>query len=92
LLIFSSDELERSLRTAPILQFPENIAPGSIDSLLVDISPCNFAVLLRESSSSTSIIPFNLPSKSAFLQLIFPSIFPVGPKTNLPFTVIVPFR
>ena len=28
-----------SLRTAPILQFPENIAPGSIESLLVEISP-----------------------------------------------------
>ena len=91
MLIFSSEE-GRSLRTAPILQFPENIAPGSIDSLLVDISPCNFAVLFRDRSSSTSIVPFNLPSKSAFLQLIFPSIFPVGPKTNLPLTVIVPFR
>ena len=34
-----SSEEEMSLRTAPILQFPENIAPGSIESLLVEISP-----------------------------------------------------
>ena len=65
--IGSSEEV-MSLRTAPILQFPENIAPGSIESLLVEISPWSLAVLLSVRSSSTSITPFNLPSKSAFLQ------------------------
>ena len=32
-----------SLITAPILQEPVKVAPGSIDSLLVTISPLSFA-------------------------------------------------
>ena len=55
-----------SLITAPILQEPENVAPGSIANLLVTISPSSFAVDFSANNSETLIFAFNSPEMSAF--------------------------
>ena len=75
----------------PMLQVPPNTAPGSIDNFAVIISPCNLAVLFNVSNSLTLIVPSRTPSTSALEQVIFPSMFPSGPITNLPLVETVPF-
>src|SRR5664280_872574 len=75
-----------------ILQFPENIAPGSIESFDVAISPRIFEEALRISNWLTLIFPSMLPDTSEFLQIISPFTFPVGPITTFPFVDKLPER
>jgi hypothetical protein len=49
-----------------MVQVPENLAPGSIASLLVVISPENLAFSFRASNSATLTVAFTSPEKSAF--------------------------
>ena len=76
----------------PILQVPVKSALGSIESLLVIISPEIFAVAFKESSSETFIFPSIFPEISEFLQLISPITAPVGPIITFPFVVKLPLR
>ena len=70
--------------TPPILHEPVKLAPGSIDSLVVFISPMILAVDFNRSNSLTFKIAFNVPEISAFLQVTSPSIIPVAPTTTFP--------
>jgi len=50
-----------SLTTAPMLQEPVNVAPGSIESFPADISPVIFAVAFNESMSDEITFPLIFP-------------------------------
>ena len=81
-----------SFITAPILQDPEKVAPGSIANLLVTISPSSLAVAFNDNSSATFIFAFNSPEISAFWQFTSPSTIPVEPTTTFPLVLIDPLR
>ena len=79
-----------SLITAPILQEPENVAPGSIANLFVTISPSSFADF-SANNSKTLIFAFNSPEMSAFCTTS-PSTTIADPTTTLPLVLIDPFK
>ena len=78
--------------TAPILQDPVNEAPGSIDSLLVIMSPFNLAVDFKDNNCATEIFALIVPETSASVQTTSPSITPSFPKTTLPEVLTDPFK
>ena len=75
-----------------ILQVPENIAPDSIESFEVTMSPRIFEDAFKLSKLLTMILPSIKPETSEFLQITSPLTFPVGPMTTLPFVLRFPLR
>ena len=73
-----------SLITAPILHEPEKVAPGSIESLLVTMSPLRLEVDFKESNCETVILAFISPDISGFEQVTSPSTPPEEPPTSFP--------
>ncbi len=72
------------LTTDPMLHVPVKFAPGSMDNLLVLMSPAILAVAFSCSNSLTTIFAFMLPEISAFLHVTSPSIIPLCPTTTFP--------
>ena len=75
-----------------MLHDPENLAPGSMEILLVTTSPLNFADAFRDNNCSTFTFALIVPDKSAFWHSISPSMLPVSPTTILPLQLIEPIR
>jgi hypothetical protein len=73
-----SDSFEVAGVSMDMLQFPVNLAPGSMASLLVLISPVKDEVAFIVSNSETVILPFTEPSTTVFLQVISPFMEPVS--------------
>ena len=81
-----------SLITAPMLQEPEKVAPGSIESLFVTMSPFSFDVDFSAKSCDTVILAFISPEISALEQTTSPSTTPEDPTTNFPSVFTDPFN